>query len=94
MAKELKSLDITDTPELLRLAEEVQATGKPQVLVRESEELAVLMPVPKKRSRKGKPLTEDDPLFRLIGIGRSGIPGGVSGKKHEYLARAYQSHSD
>jgi hypothetical protein len=39
-------------------------------------------------------LSKDDPLFGLIGIGHSGIPGGVSGKKHEYLARAYRAHSD
>jgi hypothetical protein len=39
---------------------------------------------------KAKPVTSEDALFRLIGIGKSGIPGGVSGKKHEYLARAYR----
>jgi len=27
-------------------------------------------------------------LFQLVGIGRSGIPGGVSGKKHEAIKRA------
>jgi hypothetical protein len=45
MAKELKPVDISHTPELLRLVEEVQATRTPRVLVREREELAVLMPV-------------------------------------------------
>ena len=45
MAKELKPVDISNTPELLRLAQEVQATRTPRVLVREREELAVLMPV-------------------------------------------------
>jgi hypothetical protein len=42
------------------------------------------------KSPKAKPVTSEDALFRLIGIGKSGIPGGVSGKKHEYLARAYR----
>ena len=95
MAKELKPIDISDSPELLRLAEEVKRSREPRVLVREAEELAEVRPVParRKRSAKGRPVTEDDPLFRLIGVGRSGIPGGVSGKKHEYLARAYRSHS-
>jgi hypothetical protein len=48
MAKELPSTDITtitSVPELLHLVEEVQATRTPRVLVREREELAVLMPV-------------------------------------------------
>jgi hypothetical protein len=48
MAKELPSTDITtitSVPELLQLVEEVQATRTPRVLVREREELAVLMPV-------------------------------------------------
>lgn len=95
MAKELKPLDVTDSPELLRLAEEIKRTQEPRVLVREAEELVEVRPVAsrRKRSLKGRPVTERDPLFRLIGIGRSGIPGGVSGKKHEYLARAYRSHS-
>jgi hypothetical protein len=41
---------------------------------------------------KAKSVTRDDALFRLIGLGNNGIPGGVSGKKHEYLARAYRPH--
>ncbi len=93
MAKELMRTDVSDTPEVLRLAEEVQLTQVPRVLVRDAEELAVVMPVsPARRrsSRKGRPLTKDDPLFRSIGSASSGIPGGVSGKKHEYLARAYR----
>jgi hypothetical protein len=96
MAKELRSIDITNSPDLLRMAEEIQRSQKPTVLVREAEELVEVRPVPakRKRSSKGRPVTENDPLFRLIGIGRSGIPGGVSGKKHESLARAYKSHSD
>ncbi len=95
MAKELKPIDISDSPELLRLAEEVKRSRGPRVLVREAEELVEVRPVRvrRKRSAKGRPVTEDDPLFRLIGVSRSGIPGGVSGKKHEYLARAYRSHS-
>ena len=94
MAKGLKSIDISHTPELLRLAEEVQRTQEPTVLVNEAQEMAVVIPIPtkRKRSTKGRPVTEDDPQFRLIGIARSGIPGGVSGKKHEYLARAFRSH--
>jgi hypothetical protein len=94
MAKEKtpKRIDISRMPELVTLAQEVRSTNEPAVLQQDSEDLALLSPVrPKKRSQtRAKPVTSEDALFRLIGIGKSGIPGGVSGKKHEYLARAYR----
>ena len=92
MAKEPKRIDISRIPELLSIAQEVRATNEPAVLQQESEDLALLSPVrPKKRSKTtAQPVISDDALFRLIGIGKSGIPGGISGKKHEYLARAYR----
>jgi hypothetical protein len=94
MAKELKRIDISSIPELLSLVQEVRRTNEPRILQEESEDLALLSPVlPKSRAKsKGKAVTSDDALFRLIGIGKSGIPGGISGKKHEYLARAYRPH--
>ncbi len=92
MAKEPKHIDISSIPELLKIAQEVRRTHEPRILQEESEDLAILSPAqPKKRGKtKAKPVTEDDALFRLIGIGTSEIPGGVSGKKHEYLARTYR----
>jgi hypothetical protein len=90
--KEPKRIDISRIPELLHLVQEVRATNESRILQQESEDLAILSPVtPKKPSpTKAQPVTSDDALFRLIGIGKSGTPGGVSGKKHEYLARAYR----
>ena len=44
----------------------------------------------KKRAVRARPVTRDDPLFGLIGIGKSRIPGGISEQKHEALARAYR----
>ena len=92
MAKEPKRIDISRMPELLRMVQEVRSTNESRILQQEREDLALLSPVrPKTRSKvKAQPVTSDDALFRLIGIGKSGIPGGVSGKKHEYLARAYR----
>jgi hypothetical protein len=90
--KDLKRIDISRIPELLNMVQEVRSTNEPAVLQQDSEDLALLSPVrPKKRAHtKAQPVTSEDALFRLIGIGKSGIPGGVSGKKHEYLARAYR----
>lgn len=96
MAGDYASIDISagNAPDLATLAEEVHRTNRPRLLRRADEELAVLMPAPKKRPvrERAKPVTEDDALFRSIGSGASTIPGGVSGKKHEYLLRAKRGH--
>jgi hypothetical protein len=59
----------------------------------DSEDLAILTPVKPvaKRSARGKPVTKDDPLWNLVGIGHSGR-GDVSANKHKYLAEAYLHH--
>src|SRR4029453_2199968 len=92
MAKEPRYIDISSTPELQKLVHEVRQTNEPTILQQEREYVALLSPMPTKKrvKTKAKPVTSDDALFRLIVIGKSGIPGGVSGKKHEYLARAYR----
>jgi hypothetical protein len=55
MLKNLPAIDITNHPDLLRLAEEVNATKSPRKLMRENETLAVVMPVgttlPSKKKR-------------------------------------------
>lgn len=92
MARKPKTIDISNQPEIMRLVEEVRATHEPRLLRRDSEDVAVLTPVTsrKRAPSKAAPVTRDDALFRLIGIGESKVPGGVSGKKHEYLAKAYR----
>ncbi len=67
MARELTPIDISNTPDLLRLAEEVAESGKPRVLRRADEDVAVLLPIkkPAPRRRTGrKKTTEDYAAFR------------------------------
>ena len=45
MQREMKHIDISNVPELLRIAEEVQSTRQPRILTRDSEDVAVLIPV-------------------------------------------------
>jgi hypothetical protein len=93
MAEELRSVDVSDSPELLRLAQEVAETGVGRVLRTADGELAVLKPVPKARKRTRRKtgiITRDDPLYKLIGIGSSGAESDGSERKHEILARAYR----
>lgn len=96
MPKQLKHIDITHKLELLQLVEQAQSAHQPLVLSKGSEDVAILHPVKRstKRVTAGRVLTREDPLFSLVGIGQSNIPGGVSGKKHDYLLEAYrQQHT-
>jgi hypothetical protein len=91
MANEVQSIDVSDAPEILRLAEEVQRSNQPRLLRRDAEELAVIMPLrkaPRRRRRTGV-ITHDDPFVRMAGTGDSGIPGGISGRKYDYFRRAF-----
>ena len=57
IAKEFKAVDISDAPELLRLAEEVRASREPRLLRRNGEDLAVLTPLahaPRRRHTRTK----------------------------------------
>jgi hypothetical protein len=46
-------IDVADSPDLARVAEEVRATNVPRVLSRNSEPIAVVVPVRGRRTRKG-----------------------------------------
>jgi hypothetical protein len=58
MAGEPVYLDVTDLPELARAAEEVRTTNKPRVLRRGTDEIAVLMPLRKRRG--GRAISRED----------------------------------
>lgn len=91
--KEVKHIDISNTPELIRLAEEVQKSNQVTVLTKDGEEmLEVRPPKPAKKKRaKAGPITMDDPLTKLIGIAHSGMSD-ISANKHKYLAEDYLKH--
>ncbi len=91
--KEVKQIDISNTPELIRLAEEVQKSNQVTILTKDGKEvLEVRPPKPARRKRaKGGPITMDDPLTKLIGIAHSGV-GDISANKHKYLAEDYLKH--
>ena len=88
MARELTPIDISDQPDLLRLAHEVRATQQSRVLRGDGENLAILTPArPSGRRSRRRRLTEDDPLWALVGSATDAKPSDAS-KKHEYLAEA------
>ena len=96
MAQQLRHIDISHRPELLDLVEQAQSADQALLLRRGGEDVAILRPVkrPSKRVARRGVLTHEDPLFSLVGIGESKIPGGIFGKKHDYLLEAYrQQHT-
>jgi hypothetical protein len=91
MARELQPIDVSTIPDLLRVAEEVHTSKEARLLKRNDEDLAVIVPISPgaHAGRKSGIVTRDDALFRMIGSGRSGIPGGISGRKYDYFRRAF-----
>ena len=55
MARELKSVDVSDSPDLLRLAEEVGKTGEARVLRKGRRELAAIVPISARQKSPKKP---------------------------------------
>lgn len=94
MAQEAHVFDASSLPDISRLVHEVNRSGQPWLIEADGEaaQLAPARRVPRKRNARGpgRAFTREDPLFRLIGIGEGKTPGGVSGNKHEALARAYR----
>ena len=54
MAKPMKSIDITNRPDLVAVAEEVRATGEPRLLRRNDEAVAIITPITSVRTRPPK----------------------------------------
>ena len=94
MARRIEEIEVSDTTGVVPIAREVQRSGEPKLLQQDGVDLAMVIPVPSKSRSRGKPVTESDPLFELVGIGSSGIPGGMSSRKHEALAKAYRPRDD
>ncbi len=55
MSSNLTPIDISNLPELVRLAEEVNSTKQPRILKRDNETVAMLMPVGTTIKPKKKP---------------------------------------
>lgn len=98
MSAEPEPIDVSESPELLTLAEEVQRSGTERVLKRGARELALVTPIvapdraaapTRRRSRRPAP----DAILNIIGIGASAAPTDVARHEQEYLAEAYASES-
>lgn len=94
MASNYIEIDITNAPELARVADAVSRTRQPHVLKRGDETIAVVNPAPigKRRTRRlsrPKTFTMEDPLWEICGIIDGPGPMDMSSNKDAYLAEAY-----
>jgi hypothetical protein len=105
MRKAIREVDITQIPELLRLAQTVQDTQEPCVLKQGDQQVAMLTPVrasasSSRATRRRTPAFEpNDSLLKIAGIADAFLgpdaPTDVSQNKYKYLAEAYfPSESD
>jgi len=100
MRKEITPVDISNSPELLKLAQDVRTSGAPRLLRDGEQDLAMLTPVQpsdtgvRSRGRRDRRTSADDPLWNIIGIGDAAgspdDPTDVSENKYKYLAEAYE----
>jgi len=94
METDVQPIDITDSPEVLRLAEEVRRSGVSRVLMRGGEEVAVLVPLMRSgtAAKRRRPSGEArDAILNIIGIGESAEPTDIARHEREYLADAHDS---
>jgi len=92
MITEVQPIDVTESSELLELAEEVRRSGVTRLLKRGEQDLALLTPVAPRRdvkSRRQPAGDKRDALLNIIGIGESAEPTDIAQHEGEYLAEAY-----
>jgi len=65
MAEQPKPIDISDVPDVLRVAEEVRRSGEPHILHGGGEDLAMVVPLPRAKNPPfKKPTAADYESFR------------------------------
>jgi hypothetical protein len=89
MVREVNRININKSPELLRLVEAVRNAQAPLVLEQDNEDVAIVRSI-KTKARghsTSRPMTFDDPLWKLVGSAKSAEATDAS-KKDEYVAEA------
>jgi len=89
MASERQHLDVSHSPELLRVAQEVKQTRTRRILQADGEELAEIKPMTKRsRLPRGKRTGAADRIWNIIGMMDSSEPDNISARVDEYLVEA------
>jgi hypothetical protein len=64
VAKALKTIDVGDSPEIMRLVEEVRASNEPRLLRRDGEDLVIVLPAKQGRRSSRTKTPADYAAFR------------------------------
>jgi 6-phosphogluconate dehydrogenase (decarboxylating) len=91
MTKDAIEIDISSSPDLTRLAEEVEQSGVARVLVRDGVEIAVVSPVrtePVNAPQRRSPRRDPRRALNIVGAGASGQASDIARHKDEYIANA------
>ncbi|MCC7104951.1 MAG: hypothetical protein IT307_07390 [Chloroflexi bacterium] len=96
MARDLKTLDVSDDPGLLHLAEEVATTREPRVLASKERELALLLPIPSPAARSASRqeragATRRAPTAQEIVRSRAGIAA-AAGSWKDFDTEAFKTY--
>lgn len=95
MQERIRSRDISASPEVLRLAEEVDASQSPLMLTDGDRVVALLTPVATPTEHLGPRAHHGGgrrkSLRNIIGISESSEPSDVEHHELEYLAEAYEA---
>ena len=94
MARDPRSIDISDEPAVLRLVDDIISGGVPCVLRRHDAAVAVIRPSGPTRARRRRRATSaDDTLWSIVGIADADapddLPSDVSSNVDAYLADAH-----
>lgn len=87
MARTIDAIDVSDTPDLRRVAEEVRDTGRPCLLRIGDEEVAIVTPIGEAAERRGRPTAEEEIASRASFGGWRGIVDGEQLKRDLAEAR-------
>jgi len=91
MSEKLVPVDVSSSPELSRLVDEIQQSGVGRLLQSGDEPVAVIQPLAKngkaKRQRRRYD-PEQDPLLEIIGMFDSGAHSDIAKLKDQYIADA------
>jgi hypothetical protein len=87
MALTVNAIDVTDLPDLRRIAEEVRDTGRPCLLRIGDEEVAIVTPIGEATERRRRPTAEEEAASRASFGGWRGLVDGEQLKRDLAEAR-------
>lgn len=92
MPEQLQAINIADVPALRELVAEVTRTRKRRSPSVDGEDVTLILEPskPRRSPSRARPVTRDDALYHLVGIGKSDTPSNAAEHKHEALAEAYR----